>query len=101
MSISIRDKVDTNMLAHYRNITQRALDSVVIAVSKDSHLYTIATDMLDMANRYFSDAQFFEEKGDYISALGAIYYAHAWLDVGVRIGVLKAETNGDLFTLGR
>ena len=73
----------------YISLTEKALAVVQIAVS--GKLRPVAEDMLDMARRYLSDARYYFEKGDYSTALAAASYAHAWLDVGVRLGLLKGE----------
>jgi uncharacterized protein len=59
----------------------------------------IADDFLDMARRYFADAEHFEKKGDFLLALPAYSYAHAWLDAGVRAGLFDAQGDDRLFTL--
>ena len=44
--------------------------------------------MLRMADDYASDAKHFLDTGDLVRAFGAINYAHAWIDAGVKIGWL-------------
>ena len=56
-------------------------------------------DMLNMCDDYCKDALHFLDIGDYVRAFGAIYYAHAWIDVGVRIGWLDGHGDDHLFTL--
>ncbi len=97
MSSQITDDV----LEHYFSLTQRAMNKVKIAPPEDSHLYPIARDFLNMAKAYMEDAKYFREKGDYIRALGAIYYAHGWLDAGARLGLFDVEGDHELFTLAR
>lgn len=77
----------------YLRITEEALRKVEIAVPENSKLRKIAEDFLDVASRYLSDAKWFAERGDYPTALAAVAYAHAWIDVGVRMGILKGEGN--------
>tara|TARA_Y100000310_G_scaffold336426_1_gene420946 strand:+ start:1267 stop:1551 length:285 start_codon:yes stop_codon:yes gene_type:complete len=48
-------------------------------------------DFLDMAKRYFSDAQHFQEKGDNVNAFAAVCYAHAFLDAGARLGLFNVK----------
>ena len=55
--------------------------------------------MLRMADDYASDAQHFAKKGDLVRAFGAINYAHAWIDAGVKIGWLDGHGDDVLFTL--
>lgn len=80
-------------------ITGKALKKVKIAVPKRSHLYKAAEDCLDMANRYYSDAKHFKQKGDLASAFGALNYAHGWLDAGARIGLFDVGHDSKLFTV--
>jgi len=77
-------------LDKYFDITQRALKKVR-ENEKDSERARDAADFLDMAERYFSDAKHFREQGNYVLALAAVNYAHAWLDAGARIGLFKVK----------
>ena len=52
-----------------------------------------------MATRYFQDAKFFEKKGDKLTALAALSYAHAWLDAGARLGLFDVAHDNVLFTV--
>ncbi len=79
----------------YISLTERALREVAVAVPKDSSLYPSALLLLDMARRYLSDAKYFLGR-DPLTSLAAASYAHAWLDVGVRLGLLKGD-NPKLF----
>jgi len=94
-------EIDDDILDHYFSITKKALESVKIAAPKSSHLHPIAEDFLGMAKAYFTDAQYFREKGDYVRALGAVYYAHAWLDAGARLGLFDVGGDHELFTLAK
>lgn len=88
----------------YLDLTARALEKVRLALSKDtraaddSREREQAADFLDMAERYFSDAQHFRGKGMIAEALAAVSYAHAWLDAGARIGLFDVE-DSELFTV--
>lgn len=55
--------------------------------------------MIDMAERYFKDAEFFKSKGDLLNAFGALYYSHGWLDAGARIGLFDVGKDARLFTV--
>ena len=46
-------------------------------------------DFMTMARSYYSDGNYFLERGDLTNALICFSYGHAWLDAGVRIGILK------------
>ena len=82
-------------LDKYFDITSRALKKVKIVAAHKKQ----AEDALDMARRYFSDAQHFREKGDYINAFAAINYAHGWLDAGARLGLFDVGHDSELFTV--
>ena len=56
-----------------------------------------AEDILDMAKRYYDDAKFFEKKGDLVNAFGAVCYAHAFLDIGARLGFFDVGKDSKLF----
>ena len=57
-----------------------------------------AEDFLDMAQRYYDDAHYFEKKGEIVTAFAALNYAHGWLDAGARIGLFKVK-DSRLFTV--
>ena len=83
----------------YLDITRRAsakaTPSVVEGSSEAAHLSI----MLRMADDYASDARHFLTTGDLVRAFGAINYAHAWIDAGVKIGWLDGHGDDVLFTL--
>ncbi len=83
----------------YNAITQQALQKVNMKAKEGTKEHTIALDFLTMANNYFNDAIHFQEQGNLILALAAYSYAHAWLDAGVRMGVLDGKEDDRLFTL--
>ncbi len=97
----IRREIDDNILEHYFQITEKARKKVRISSPENSHLHSIALDFLKMADSYISDAHYFREQGDYVNALGAIYYAHAWLDAGARLGLFDVGEDYQLFTLAK
>lgn len=82
----------------YRQLTQAALKKVSIKSGKGSREFAIAADFIAMAQNYFNDAKHFEEKGKLLLALAAYSYAHAWLDAGVRAGILDGKNDDNLFT---
>ena len=95
----MRNTVTEELLKHYFSVTQRAFDEIKLVLPENTHLKKIADDFLDMAKRYFSDAHYFYEKGDFINAFGAVYYAHAWLDAGARLGLWDVNHDNTLFTV--
>ena len=82
--------VTDEKLDQYFAITKKALE-MVKANTMDEERIIDAKDFLDMAERYYSDAQHFKEKGDYVLAFGALNYAHAWLDAGARTKLFKVK----------
>ncbi len=83
----------------YRELTERALGKIKKIEGLNEMQERIADDFLSMAKNYFSDAKYFEKKGDFLTALSAYSYAHAWLDAGIRSKIFDGEMNDNLFTL--
>jgi len=82
-------------LESYFSITKEALNKARAALNGTAQ----ANDFLDMAQRYYDDAQFFRSgKQDWVLAFAALNYAHGWLDAGARIGLFKVKDNR-LFTV--
>lgn len=82
----------------YIQKAKEALSLVEIASPKESFLSTAAKDFKEMCENYVKDASFFYEKGDFENSLAASSYAYAWLDAGVRLGILKASNDYVRFT---
>ncbi len=83
----------------YLDITRRARAKATPKVVEGSTEATHLAVMLRMADDYASDAQHFLTVGDLVRAFGAINYAHAWIDAGVKIGWLDGHNDDVLFTL--
>lgn len=77
----------------YLSLTGEAL-TIIKITPKDPKA---AADLLDLAKRYYSDAQYFEKKGDLIRAYGAVCYAHCFLDCGARLGLFDVGNDSRLF----
>ena len=92
----IRDKISKKDLENYYKITHKAfsivLKNVVNGREED------AKEIILMVESYLSDAKYFEGKGDYVNSFGAIYYAHGWIDCGVRLGIFDVKDD-KLFTI--
>lgn len=86
-------------VARYHAITQQALEKIGVHARKGTKEYGIALDYLEMARNYFNDAAHFEKTGELLLALAAFSYAHAWMDAGVRAGILDGKEDDRLFTL--
>ena len=80
-------------LKKYFELTAEALKKVKIAEKHRKE----AEDFLDLAQRYYSDAKYFEKKGDMVNAYGAVVYAHAFLDAGARLGFFDVGKDSRLF----
>ena len=92
-------QISEQRLDKYFLVTKRALDKVKISQEGKADWLSRAHDFLDMARRYFSDAQHFREKGDWVTAFAALNYAHGWLDAGARLGFFDVGHDSELFTV--
>lgn len=91
--------VTDEKIERYLDITRRALEKIRIAAPEKSFNRRLADSFLEMANSYYSDAKYFKESGDIVTAFAAINYAHGWLDCGARIGLFDVDGDDVLFTL--
>ena len=98
---SSMDRITEEKLKHYFDITNKAFDKIKIAKPKAVDLEKTAKDFLDMAKRYYEDAKFFQSKGDYVNAYGALNYAYGWLDAGARLGIFDVDFDNQLFTVDK
>ncbi len=94
----MKDEITEEKLKKYFDVTDRALKKVMIPELPPSEKEK-AEDFLDMATRYFSDAKYFYENGDYVNAFAALNYAHGWLDAGARIALFDVGKDNVLFTV--
>ncbi len=86
-------------LEKYFSVTKAALDKLKLVHPTETHLDKAAKDFLDMAKRYYSDAEHFKEKNDYVNAFACLNYAHGWLDAGARLGFFDVDHDSKLFTV--
>ena len=91
MNVITNEKLDKYFL-----ITKKAIDKAKTAINSEEK--EKAEDFLDMATRYYDDAQFFRKKGNIVNAFAAVNYSHGWLDAGARIGLFKVK-DSHLFTV--
>ncbi|MCC7574470.1 DUF357 domain-containing protein [Candidatus Woesearchaeota archaeon] len=89
-------EITEQKLKKYFEVTGKALEKAKNAINKEEK--EKAEDFLDMASRYYSDAEFFKKKNDYVLAYGALNYAHGWLDAGARIKLFLVN-DSTLFTV--
>jgi hypothetical protein len=92
-------EITDEKLGKYFDVTARAIAKVKIIGEGKIDFKKAAEDFLDMAKRYFSDAQHFKEKGDIVTAFAALNYAHGWLDAGARLGLFDVDHDSELFTV--
>ncbi len=92
-------EITDQKLDKYFLVTQEAIAKVKIAAPEKTPLFSTAEDFLNMAKNYFSDAQHFRDKDDYVLAFGALNYAHGWLDAGARMGLFDVGHDNRLFTV--
>ena len=95
----INDKISEEKLTHYLNLTKEARKKATPIHEKGTEQDDMLAVLLRMADDYASDAQHFLNIGDHVRAFGAINYAHAWIDAGVKLGLLDGHGDDVLFTL--
>jgi hypothetical protein len=86
-------------LDKYFDVSSRAIAKVKLQTKAKINVEEAAKDFLDMATRYFADAEHFAKKNDYVNAFAALNYAHGWLDAGARIGLFDVGGDNVLFTV--
>ncbi|HUR61252.1 MAG TPA: DUF357 domain-containing protein [Candidatus Thermoplasmatota archaeon] len=92
-------EITAEKIAKYLDTTRRAFGKVKVVAPPKSFAARIAENFLDMANRYYADAQHFHARGDFVNAFAQVNYAHGWLDAGARLGVFDVGQDDVLFTL--
>lgn len=92
-------QITKEKLDKYFDITGRALKKIKIAEKKSIDWKSSAEDFLDMAQRYYADAKYYAERGDYVTAFASLNYAHGWLDAGARLGLFDVGRDSELFTV--
>ncbi|CAI8299428.1 MAG: Uncharacterised protein [Candidatus Poseidoniaceae archaeon] len=92
------ETLTTERVKHYLSITEKARAKATPLTSTPDEETMLKT-LLSMADDYANDAKYFLDKGDLIRAFGAINYAHAWIDAGVKLRLLDGHGDDVLFTL--
>ena len=86
-------------LKKYFNLTSKALSIVKKSINRsDNKKKKEAEVIIDMAQRYYNDALWFEKKENYVNAFACLNYAHGWLDCGSKLGLFKVK-DSKLFVL--
>ena len=96
---NIDNTISQERLQHYLDLTKQARAKATAIHSEGSKEADMLAVLLRMADDYSSDAKHFMEIGDYVRAFGAINYAHAWIDAGVKLRLLDGHGDDELFTL--
>lgn len=96
----MNNTITEEKLNKYFSVTKEALDMIKNkgADGIDQDRKDEANDALDMAQRYYDDAQHFRDNGEWTTAFAALNYAHGWLDAGARLGLFKVK-DSRLFTV--
>ncbi len=92
----MENEISREKLDRYFDLTSRGLSEVKKNIIEGKEAK--AKEIVEMVTNYFSDAQHFEGKGDWVNAFAALNYAHGWLDCGVRTGIFDVSDR-DLFTV--
>lgn len=90
------NEITEEKLKKYFKLTARGLSEIkkhIIVGQEDS-----AKEIIEMSSNYFSDAEHFKKKGDWVNAFAALNYAHGWIDCGVRTGIFDVHDR-NLFTV--
>ena len=91
------NQITKEKLNKYFEITGKALEKAKKSQNRTS-LKDEREDFLDMISRYYSDAEHFAEKNDFVNAFACLNYAHGWLDAGARLGIFDVN-DSSLFTV--
>lgn len=86
-----KDTISQERLKKYFDITGKALEMAKKNINKKRKIE--AGEIIDMVERYYSDASYFKNKKDYVNAFAALNYAHGWLDTGSRLGIFDVKDN--------
>lgn len=92
-------EVTESLIQRYVALTKAARKKATPLFPEDSPQGQRLSKMMEMADSYTSDAEWFSEQGDFVRAFGAINYAHAWIDCAVKIGFMDGHGDDDVFTL--
>lgn len=84
------DIITKEKLQLYFSVAKEAVDKAKNSGNRTS-LNSEREDFLDMIERYYSDAQHFFSKGNFVNAFAALNYAHGWLDAGARLGMFDVK----------
>lgn len=92
----MKDKIKKEKLDKYRSLTTKALEVAKKSIEKGRGKE--AKQIIEMAENYTSDSEYFEKKKDFVNAFAALNYAHGWIDAGARLGIFNVKDD-KLFTI--
>lgn len=84
-------KGNTEYIKKEFNFSKRALTIAKKNLTKNKTKLEKAREFVEMAETYLNDSMYFFKQKDYLRAIAAIYYGHAWLDAGARLGFWKLK----------
>ncbi len=85
-----KNKVTEERLKTYFRLTEEAYKKALSSKEK-INLDNFREKILDMVKRYIDDAHHFKEKGDIVTAMSALSYAHGLLDAGALLGIFDVH----------
>ncbi len=94
----MNSQITSQKLNKYFQVTKEALKLAKASKNRLLQFQSNREDFLDMIERYVSDAEHFEKKGEIVNAFAALNYAHGWLDAGARLGLFDVH-DSKLFTV--
>ncbi|PSQ57526.1 MAG: DUF357 domain-containing protein [Halobacteriales archaeon SW_9_67_25] len=83
----------------YEELLAEALAVAEVAPPGGTPMADAASECEEMARSYLDDGRHFRAEGDFVNALAAFSYGHAWLDAGARVGLFDVPEEGHLFTV--
>ncbi len=92
----MENTITSQKLARYFKITSTALRIVKKNIISGKENY--AKEIIEMAENYVSDAEYFKTQKDFVNAFACLNYAHGWIDSGVRLDIFNVKDN-KLFTI--
>lgn len=90
------NEITEEKLTKYFDVSKRALAKAKAAPENLNVTDATRKEFIDMIERYISDAEHFQKKGDFVDAFAALNYAHGWLDAGARLGIFDVH-DSELF----
>ena len=87
----------TNIISKERLEKEFARTEKALKIIKIAHKTKESEELFDLASRYYKDAKYFMDKGDFASAFGALNYSFGLLDGGAKLKFFDVSADKDLF----